>query len=325
MKSLEQKYIKNQLRTNELDLLRKKVNAMSNDEIEQMMCDNWMNDEIDTSKVDSEDLDKLKKRVDARLGFKSPLYTLTLKIGRIAAIVLLPLLILSTGYFYHQSHSLESQEMLIATGKGERASITLPDGSHVTLNSASQLSYIPQTYNRKERQIKFEGEGHFQISPNKECPFLINARGLNIKVLGTTFNLLVRNDKKEAKLTLEEGRVLLSSIRSGKSVILNSNQQAILNQANGEIIVMKEEAAQSASAWKYGDLIFKNTPLANVIETLQENYGMEIQIDCKECLTDSFTGTITTSDLNEVLDILEKTYHLKAIIKGKVIYLNKEK
>lgn len=324
MKSIEQKYAEDELRVEELKSLRERVNAMGDADIEQMMRDGWMDDDVDESVADDKRMRLLKNNIDRQLGFKSGLYLLLARTGRIAAAVLIPVLILSTFYFYRESKTLQEETMLVSTGEGERANITLPDGSYVALNSSSRLSYVPAVYNKKERQIQFEGEGFFQVSKNKDCPFLIGAKGMTVKVLGTTFNLQVRNGKDKAELTLEEGSVLLVSVRTGGSVVLKPDQKAVLNQADGKITVVKEELARQASAWKHGDMVFKNTPLADVLGTIQDNYGIEMRVVCKEVPSDSFTGTIPTSDLNEVLDILEKTYHLKAVVKGKIVYMDKE-
>lgn len=324
MENLEQKYADDTLRPEELDSLRKKVNAMEDEEIALMIREEWMNEEIDTSKVEDDHICKLKKKIDSQVGFIPRTSLLFSKVARIAAAILIPVLILSTLYFYNESEMRQEEEMLVSTGRGERANIILPDGSKVMLNSQSRLSYMPVNYNKKERQVHFEGEAYFQVSKNKACPFLIDAKGLTVKVLGTIFNLRVRDTSNKSELTLEEGSVLLSSVRTGKSVILKPNQKAVLNQVDGEITVVRDEAVQQASAWKHGDMIFKNTPLANVLESIQENYGVEFRIEGKDQPSDdSFTGTITTSDLNEVLDVLEKIYHLKAIVKGKIVYLNR--
>ena len=82
-------------------------------------------------------------------------------------------------------------------------------GVLVSLNSKSRLIYFPKDYNKKERKIAFGGEGYFQVKRNVNTPFLINAKGLQVRVLGTTFNLSVRDTERTAELALEEGCVSL--------------------------------------------------------------------------------------------------------------------
>ena len=211
--------------------------------------------------------------------------------------------------------------MIVCTARGERASVTLPDGTAVSLNSESRLAYFPQTYNKKERKISFDGEGYFQIDKNKEVPFIIDAQGLQVKVLGTTFNLLVRKDHKTAELALEEGSVWLGATQSHKNVILHPKQKAILDQSTGNIFIIAEEDTQKISAWRHGNMIFRNTKFSEVIHTIEQSYNGRINITCKNCPTDTFTGTLPLTNLNEVLEVIEKSYHLKAQIKGKEIIL----
>ena len=68
-------------------------------------------------------------------------------------------------------------------------------------------------------------------------------------------------------------------------------------------------------------MIFRNTELLEVIRAIEENYNVKIQVDCKDCLSDLFTGTLPANNLNEVLEIIERSYHLKSIITGKKIHL----
>lgn len=164
-------------------------------------------------------------------------------------------------------------------------------------------------------------KGYFQIDKNKEVPFIIDAQGLQVKVLGTTFNLLVRKDHKTAELALEEGSVWLGATQSHKNVILHPKQKAILDQSTGNIFIIAEEDTQKISAWRHGNMIFRNTKFSEVIHTIEQSYNVRINITCKNCPTDTFTGTLPLTNLNEVLEVIEKSYHLKAQIKGKEIIL----
>jgi Fe2+-dicitrate sensor, membrane component len=321
MNSLQQKYRNDELTAKELQKLRVKVNSMSNDEIAKEMFESWMNEDLDVSKVSQEQMCRVKERIDSVVATKHFSYTLLYKIAKIAAAVLLPVFIISTFYLYKENNELVSEEMVVSTGKGERASITLPDGTKVMLNSESRLGYTPKVYNKEKREINFDGEGYFQVSKDKKCPFLIDAVGLQVKVLGTTFNLSVCKHDSTAELDLEEGSVLFTSLRTGANVVLKPNQRAVLNQSTGKISLVTDKDIQNISAWVRGDLIFHNTELVNVIHTIENNYGVHIKVKCNNCLSDLFTGTLSNTDLNQVLEVLEKSYHLKARKNGNNIIL----
>lgn len=321
MNNLNAKYRKDHLSSGELLELREKVNATPDSEIEQQMYDSWINDDIDTAFVEDKRMNRIKKKIDLFTGKKRPVFPLIIRWGQIAAAVLLPVFILLTAYLYRENNTMISEEMIVSTEKGERAGITLPDGTVVYLNSNSRLGYTPKKYNKKERKINFGGEGFFQVYRNKEIPFLIDAKGLQVKVLGTTFNLSVRKRNNTAELTLEEGSVLLTSTKSNKNVTLRPDEKAILDQLTGEITVISESNIKNSSAWRRGDMTFRNTHLSDIINMIEENYNVSIEVPCKDLLNDGFTGTLPLSDLNEALEVIEKSYHLKAEITGKKIVL----
>lgn len=321
MDKLDYKYLKDELTLDELSELRKKINAMSDAEIEPNLYQIWLEEETIPLSLDEERFDKMKDNIDAVIGKRNNKLSFSVRWMQIAAAIMLPLFVGLTVYFYQQSNIMLAQEMIVSTGKGERANITLPDGTIVSLNSNSELEYLPQNYNIKERKVCFQGEGYFQVHKNREVPFIVNARGLLIKVLGTTFNLSVRDKKDFAELALEEGSVMLLSTMSDKKVILQPHQIAKLNHLTGDILVIDDERIRDKSAWRRGDMVFRNTELLQVIQVIEENYNVKILVDCKDCLSDLFTGTLPVNNLNEVLEIIERSYHLKSTVTGTKIYL----
>ena len=98
------------------------------------------------------------------------------------------------------------------------------------------------------------------------------------------------------------------------NVILKPNQKAILNQATGVITVKKTENFQDVIAWRRKELIFRNAPLISVINSIEKNYNIKIRIKTEVYLKDLFTGILPNSNINEDLEILEKSYHFKAIM-----------
>lgn len=321
MENLEYKYRRNKLSTAELHELRNKVNSMSDDEIGQEMYQTWMNEDIDEISISNEYMDKIKTRIENSIHKKNTGRRRFIHIVQIAASILLPVFIALSGYLYYENKQITTEEIIVTTGKGERASVTLPDGTNVSLNSESKLGYLPKVYNKEQRKINFNGEGYFHVCKNKEAPFIIDAKGLKIKVLGTKFNLLVHKNCKIAELALEEGSVWFEATKSNKNVVLLPNQKAILEQSTGNITVITDNNIKKASAWKYGNMIFRNTDLSEVIRAIEENYNVTIKITSKNCPIDSFTGTLPVTNLNEVLEVIEKSYHLKAQITGKEIIL----
>ena len=322
MDTLENKYRKDALTPSELQELRSKVNSMSDNELGEQMYQSWMNGEIDCTFVEDQKVNKMKSNIDRTIGKKHLIKYQLIRFGQTAAAILLPVFIILSAYLYHENRQITSDEMIVSTGIGERANVSLPDGTTVSLNSNSRLSYIPKVYNREERKIEFKGEGFFRVTKNVSVPFIVNAKGLKVRVLGTTFNLSVRDNAHTAELALEEGSVQLLSVKSNKQVVLAPMQKAILNQETGNITVISDKNAKDASAWRLGEMVFRNTPLTGVLRTIEENYNVKIEINSDVCLADKFTGTLPVVNLNEVLEVLEKSYHFKTEIIDKKILLN---
>lgn len=315
MNDLIDKYRKDELNPEELAELKKKVNSMGDDEVEEYIHSAWLHDEIDDTSVSDDLMDKIRGDIRTTIEKKQRSgFSLLIRRMQTAAAILLPVFIIFTIYLYKENTSIISNDMVFSTGKTERASITLPDGSVVSLNTDSKLIYTPKEYNRKERKIFFSGEGYFQVLHNDEIPFIINAKESQVKVLGTTFNLLVRDNDNTVELALEEGSVSLFSFFSNKSVVLKQNEKAILDLSTGIFTIISDKNIKDVSAWKRGDLVFRNANLSQVIRLIEENYNVILNIDCKDCFSDPFTGTLPVNNLNEALEILEHSYHLKAVL-----------
>ena len=331
MKELERKYRKDQLSVEELRLLRAHVNAMSDQDIEKEMYEVWMDEEPDLDiEFTKERSDRLKQRIDAQIDVSAEKvnrpsdWLLMNRIARVAAILLLPVFVVLTIYLYQENGRMASEEMIVSTGKGERANITLPDGTAVALNSESSLTYTPRVFNKDKRQIRFEGEGYFQVAKNRDCPFLIDAEGLSVEVLGTTFNLDVRRSEKTAELVLEEGSVRFCSLKTGKDALLEPKEKLILDQETGQFVIESGRDIETETAWKRGELVFENVAFEDLISSVERNYGVQIETDYLSDAADSFTGTIPVNNLLEALTVIGKVYNLSVLVEGDEIRLGVE-
>jgi ferric-dicitrate binding protein FerR (iron transport regulator) len=323
MDHLINKYKKNELSPDELAELRKELDSMTDEEVGRQLYADWLADDQDISFIDDNRVTKMKNYIDVvtcRSEKRLWLRSLTRWL-QIAATILLPVSILFTIYFYHESNLILDKEILVTTGKTERASVTLPDGTLISLNIESTLKYCPRNYNKNERMINFSGEGYFQVFHNEKVPFFIQVKGMQVKVLGTVFNLSVREKGTTAELALEEGCVSLLSTRNNRTITLYKNQKAVLDQRTGHITVITDENTKNISAWRHGNMIFRNAELSQVVRMIEEYYDVAIKIDCKECFSDRFSGTLPVDNLNEALEILEYTYHLKAVKETKEIVM----
>lgn len=324
MDELEAKYRNGTLTGEELVELRRKVNAASDEELERRLLKAWNEESIDESGVDDGTMKRIKSGIDRQLLVRKKTKYNWLRYGQIAAGFLLPVFMVWTFFLYHENERLSTSEVVVSTSEGERSSVLLPDGSKVTLNSMSRLLYQTKEYNQSKRNIRFFGEGYFEVRKMPQVPFVIESHNLQVEVLGTTFNLSVRDTEQMAELALEEGRVLLISAQKGDSVILNPNEKAIVNQWTGDIQVVTLRDIETASAWMRGELVFRNSRLQDILRSIERTYNVTFRTDCDECLNNTFTGTLPVNNLHEVLEVLELSYDLKASVHHKVVMLEKK-
>ena len=180
--------------------------------------------------------------------------------------------------------------------------IVLPDKSQVWLNAASSITY-PSAFAGKERKVTLHGEAYFEITKNKEQPFIVNASNTNIKVLGTHFNVMAYENEAAVATTLLEGSVALNSGKSSKMLI--PGQQG-LTGADGEIAIHKVDV-NDVVAWKNGYFSFRNESIQTVMNKIARWYNVDIEYKGK--LSDeTMEGSVSRDeDISELLDYLELT------------------
>ena len=191
----------------------------------------------------------------------------------------------------------------LTTPRGGQFKLTLPDGSEVWLNAASSIKY-PTAFIGNERKVEISGEAYFEIAHNAAKPFKVSVNGMEVKVLGTHFNINAYNDEASVKTTLLEGSVSLSE--GGAVTTLKPGQQAQLRNG-GNIKVINNVDIDQVVAWKNGYFSFNRSGLQTVMRQLARWYDVEISYEGK-IPERQFGGKIDrNSNLSEVLKILEES------------------
>ena len=320
MTELENKYIDNTLSPAELKELRKKVNSSTDDELAEEMKSRW-DTAMDEDDADEETLSRMRDEIHRRTR-NNPFMTARLQRFLLAAAaVIIPLLIFSFYKLYTENIRISSEQIAISTLSGERTTVTLPDGTKVSLNENSRLLYAPKSFNKDERCIHFSGEAYFNVTKNKECPFIVDAHEVKVKVLGTKFNFRERKKEGMAELTLQEGCVNLSTIFSKETVVMQRGQRAVVDYATGKITLTDKADINNISSWRTGQLNFDDTPLLSVITTIENAYRVKIMIEDKNLSKDNFTGTIPTNNLNVALRILSEAYDMNYKVSKHIVSL----
>lgn len=228
---------------------------------------------------------------------------------RYAAILLVPVLAFTTWYFYSLSHRPTSGTMIVEAPAGSLASATLPDGSEVTLNHDSRLTYDASAFNGRSRDVALSGEATFEVAHNKAIPFNVKAGALNIHVTGTHFNVLARQKASTTEVALLEGRVELTSDRNAdRKVVLSPGQMAVFDRRSGRIRVSRSTDVAASTQWQSHEMKFTDVPLSYVAARLVEEYGVRVTLTGSS--SSHFTGVLPTDNLDACLRILKATYGL---------------
>lgn len=322
MKELHKKYVENHLTVTELQELRQQINAATDKDIEALLSHDWEQAESKETTLPESQLQRMNAKINQTLVPQRSNNSFILSFYRIAATILLPILLLSTLYFYHESRPKATPNMAISTEKGERANITLPDGTKVMLNGKSRLTYSPSTFGSDERNVYFEGEAHFSVVKKTSMPFIVHTDNIQLRVMGTKFNVMDRKTRDDVEVFLEQGRVQVLSKQSQKQVDMMPNQKATLNKANGIFHIEKQTSRQSLS-WMKGELYFVNTPLKEILRSLESCYLIHFKSLPAPLSNDLFSGTLPAKDLLEALNILKEAYKLSYIITDNTITFSK--
>ncbi len=188
----------------------------------------------------------------------------------------------------------------ISTPRGGQYQLELPDGSKVWLNAASSLRY-PVHFGPGDRRVELTGEAYFEVAKDKAHPFKVSVNNMEVRVLGTHFNIMAYNDEEATKTTLLEGSVQVT--QGANQRIIVPGEQAVVGKG---IEVIKVNAQESIE-WKNGKFNFAHEHLPEIMRKIARWYDVDIAYDGKPTgLT--FVGTLPrTENITDVLKYLELT------------------
>ncbi|MDH7462906.1 FecR domain-containing protein [Chitinophagaceae bacterium 26-R-25] len=245
---------------------------------------------------------------------KAPVVSITRKNNwlRIAAIVF----VIVTGaisYFIWQATKPAMQINIAATNA--TLNDTLPDGSLVTLNKNTTISYA-DNFKGKTRKIKLRGEAFFNVATDKDKPFIVNVNDITITVLGTSFN--VKNNNGETEVIVESGLVRVE--HAGKKVDLKPNERALIN-SNDTALQKDSSTDKLYNYYSSKQFVCDKTPLWKLVEKLNEAYDVNITIENPSLKSLPLTTTFNDESLDNVLKIISETLDVKVERNGNTIIL----
>ena len=344
------KYLKGSISAEDSETLKHFIaesdkNKRAFDEI----CDIWHAGVREKDKSAFNSFEALKK-VRNRLGFGS---NQTNKghviryiwIYRIAAIFIIAFgLGVLTNYFFTIGRPSTNLITEITAPMGSKSKITMPDGSKVVLNAGSSISYNGD-FNIKTREVTLSGEAYFDVSKQKKMPFCVKTNSaIEIKVLGTSFNVKSYPNEGTVETTLVSGSLILEQSKIGKKeqILLSPNQRATfikseglvylseidnfikdgtqnVDQLKGKVLLSKYVDTELFTAWKDGKLVFRNEKFESLALKLERWYGVKICINNEEIKSFHFNGTIENETINDVMEIIAYTLPIQFKIQHNVV------
>lgn len=214
---------------------------------------------------------------------------------------------------------------LIETPKGGQYQLTLPDGTRVWLNSESSLSF-PTCFGPDERRVELRGEAYFEVAANYKPgakvrkPFFVKSGSMTIEVLGTHFNITAYPGSARQEATLMEGSVMVEAGKVRRKI--SPGQQAFIERSASSLKV-REVNLESILAWKEGLFMFDNTDIDEAMQQIEKWYDAEV-VYVGQKPEVAFTGVLPrSSEVSEVLDLLESAQGVNFTVQGKKIIIRK--
>lgn len=208
------------------------------------------------------------------------------------------------------------QKHTLSVPVGGEYRMVLEDGTKVWLNAASKLIY-PEIFNDKIREVELVGEAFFEVMPDLNRPFVVKTNILNVKVLGTSFNVKAYEEEQVTSATLVKGKVEISSSILPETFILKPGEQAL-----GDRLKMEKRCVnlQPYISWIDGKFVFSNTCLEELCRQISRWYDVNVIFQEDECKNIRFTGAMVKfRPLGDLLDMIEATSQVKFQIQEKNI------
>jgi transmembrane sensor len=323
--------------------------------------------EFDETAIESKvDFDSIYQRIIAEIEEKEELEEKRLKIERKAkvirlfkisakvAAIFIPAFIIGAIYMHLTGG------VVLKTGSpsfceikaplGAKSEITLPDGSHVLLNAGSTIRYYSD-FNIKSRNLSLEGEAYFKVAKNKKIPLIVNAANINIRAIGTEFNVKAYKNERIIETTLIEGVVEITKgmdkAAQSEKISLTPNQKAIYVKEGDKLSVydtkekIKEQfdtkiAAEEfyikpvilekvdiapIVAWTQDKLMFRGETLENICVKLNRKYDATFEFENENVKNLRFSGTLEDETLEQVLNVIKSTSPIDYTINKKAIVI----
>lgn len=270
------------------------------------------------ARIFSPDLNADFQKIQARIRVAEVPQSLTVTLGqklmRVAAVLVL---LLASIWGWQQFSTSMTPVILVSAENAAMKSVKLPDGSQIWLRKGSQLEYA-SNWTTESRHVKLRGEGYFEIQHDAVHPFKVTLEnGGTVEVLGTQFN--VRQSSGQTVVLVRSGKVRFSPSAQTAGPVLTANQKAVYDQDAAQVQTSTVTSLNELS-WQTGGLEFVNTPLVNVVNDLEQYYGVQITMRNSAMANCPHSAPLTNQPIEKVLETIALTHQLKVKKTGDKAY-----
>ncbi|MCD8032069.1 MAG: FecR domain-containing protein [Bacteroides sp.] len=229
---------------------------------------------------------------------------LPIRLLRYAAAVACIVLIVGAGGYTLGKYQLAGDPIVMSVANGQKADVVLADGTRVFINSDSRIKYDP-AYNRSDRIVTLEGEAYFEVARNEKKPFVVKANGINVKALGTSFNVRAHTDDRTISVILVEGKVQVDDNK--KKVIMRPNERVEYTRLTQTFEKTDLHSNSDLLLWRSKELTFYGETLEEICKTLTRMYNWTFVFESEEVRHYTYEGVIRNNSLENVIDFISQT------------------
>jgi len=257
--------------------------AATHSEVESWLAENWATSpENDSDTLIETVFQQIEAYQDERQSKSVFSIKRMLKIyQKVAAFLLIPIIGFGILYWVSQQNQSVGQYTETIAPRGQKSQIVLTDGTKVWLNSDTKIKY-PGNFSKNERDVYLDGEAFFEVSKNPHQPFVVHTSGVDVKVLGTKFNVKAYADENQIETSLFEGKVnlLLNDPSSTQQIEkeVEPGQSFIYSKADHQLAANKFPQDE-INGWKKNQLIFKDDTFSNLVKKVERWYDVKVVYD----------------------------------------------
>ena len=206
----------------------------------------------------------------------------------------------------------EEEYYTLVVPKGGEYNLTLADGTHVWLNSDTELKF-PSGFKKNVREVYLKGEAFFEVTSDSLHPFVVRTGEANIRVLGTSFNVMNYMDEQQVEVALQHGKVEFTATQTQQVYPLTPGKMISLNKENAEV-VLTEKDTDLIGIWRTGFFYFEDMSMEELVMKLERWYQVKFVFASEEVKQLRFTGAIKKyRELSYALNIIAKTKDIECM------------